>query len=88
MATTGFYRIGVGFYRIIAGFYRLWIGFYRVLPHITASYRINFFARQAELGTNMGRENHGDTKAQSQAVLDSEVRSQNVGRAGREVVKS
>jgi hypothetical protein len=61
-----FYRLRVDFYRIGAGFYRLATGYYRInaagnrlLPRLTASYRINFFARGAR-----EKQNHRDTKAQ------------------------
>jgi len=58
---TVFYRIWTDFYRIATGYYRINFGFYRLLPHITASYRINFF------GAGKEEANHRDTEAQSQA---------------------
>ena len=59
-AITGSCRVGSVFCRIVADFYRIATGSYRIngagnrlLPHITASYRIMFFLRQAEPGYNM-----------------------------------
>jgi len=75
LIATGSYRIGsvfcrirVRFHRIATGYYRIIFGFYRLLPHITASYRINFFWRPSGAGFRSQESEGGGPLLRSEAM--------------------